>query len=116
DRVPGLEGAEIPGEAPLHAVVDVDDVVGDFAHAIRGVGERGPGDLAGDFTRAVVGGHHLANALGGIGDAFDRAGRGELGLLLRAIFQRLEIEGDDAVARLLGEAAAGLVAPQFALD
>ena len=46
DGVPGLERAEVPAEAPAHAAVDVDDVVGDLADAVRRVGQRRVGDAA----------------------------------------------------------------------
>ena len=53
--IPRLERAHLPGKAPLHRVIDVDQAVGDLGHALGGVGhgarERVPDQLA----RLVVG-------------------------------------------------------------
>ena len=40
DRVPRLEGAELPVVTPAHRFIDGGDVVGDLSDAPRGIGER----------------------------------------------------------------------------
>ncbi len=83
DGVQHLERAELPVEAPLHGIVDVDDVVGDLRNPVegvdQGVAQVGPGELG----RLVAPGDDRLKAFGRIVNRLGRFNRGELGALRR---------------------------------
>src|SRR4029079_16537110 len=97
-RVPGLERAALPAEAPAQGAVDLDDVVGDLAQAVGGVDERLVDDGAGEGGGAVVAGQDAAHLLVDVVGAAGRADGGEARLLLRAALHRRQIPLHDPVA------------------
>ncbi len=119
--VPQLERAKLPVEAGLHRLVDFDDGVGDFGHAVGGVGpeigEHVPEEEIGLVFR---GRDQRAQALGQIVDVLRHFEGRELGPLLLAIFEGLPVEGETLFAvgtlLLLVEAALGLVAQPLAIE
>ena len=115
-RVPGLERAALPAEAPAQRAVDVADGVGDLAQPVGRIDERFVKDGAGQRRGAIVAGHHAPQLLVDVVHAAGRADRIEARLLLRHVLERLQIELQDVVADLLVEALLGLGAQPLAVD
>ena len=119
ERVPDLEGAELPVVAPLHRVIDGDHRVGDLADATRRVREALVEDLAREIAGLALIGHELLHALARVLDLGEALGSGldRLVAALGAVLAGLGIErGDLLVGAALEEAALGLVAELLLLD
>ena len=126
NRVPHLERAEFPCESPAHGAVHVDNAVGDFRNAARGVqaglAEAIPEEAA-RFVAALAferGRGQHANPLARVFDRLARFDRAELAFSRGAILHLLPVERKDfRVAALLDalvESAARLLAePSFAI-
>ena len=118
ERVPGLERAEVPVVAPLHAVIDRGDVVADLAEAPRRVGQalrqRAPRELADHAGRGDQLLHPLAHVLD-LAEALARLDD-RLVAALGPVLAGARIEREHVLAGALVEAALGLVAEQAALD
>ena len=120
-RVPDLERAEVPGEAPLERVVDVHDGVGDLAHAVRGVDQHVAEDPPGKGTGAVGAADHRLDARGAIVDSFAGLQRRRVHALLGSVLAGLPVQGVVDVAALavllaLEEARLGFAAELAALE
>src|SRR3954462_8451446 len=98
--VPQLERTHLPIEAEMHGTIDLNDVVGDLAHAVRGVvpqiGQDSPQELRDRILLRVAAQQH-AQALGVRIDILRHVERGELWLLLRTILQRLPINAETSI-------------------
>jgi hypothetical protein len=59
DGIPGFKGPQPPGKAPLHGIVHIDDVVGDFRNPVGCIDQgfrKGPeGELTGQILCKVEG-------------------------------------------------------------
>ncbi len=109
DRVPGLERAHRPVEAPLHGVVDVDHIVRDLADALRRVNQRRGRGFPGDGRGAVLAVEQISQPLAHVGHALGRLHRIEQG-------PRRGLEGHGLVVQGKGLAVFLLVEPDLGLQ
>src|SRR5437660_6634466 len=120
DGVPELEDSALPVEAPLHGVVDRDDIVRYFGDAIGGVVKGIAEDFSVELAGAVGRLEEHGDPLAGVLYVLCHFERRELRLLPRAVLETLEVEGQDLalVSALdpLVEALPGLFAQELPLD
>ena len=95
DGVPQFEDAALPVEAPLHGIIDRDDVVRDFRNAIGGVVEGIAEKLAIELPRAVGRLQERSDALADVLNVAGHFERRQLGLLPRAVFKSLKVESQN---------------------
>ena len=115
-RVPEFERPESPAEPPAHRAIDGNDVVGDLAHATRGVEPHRRQRLPDERRRPVSGSQERPDALADPVLRLRRLDRGKLRLAPLAVLERLEVERENLAAALTPdlavEPAAGLLAQQ----
>ncbi len=121
DGVPALERAELPAEARPKRIVDGVRQVRNLRHPMRNVGEDVGEDAAVEIARRVGAVEEQLRALGQRIDLFRGLERCKGRLLLRHVFERLEVEREDvAVAvRVLDffvETGAGFGSQQVVAD
>ncbi len=119
-RVPGLERAQLPQEAPATGPIDRQEVVADLRNALGGVHDQPRQDVPQVGTAAVFGERQLRHALADVFRPSRSLQAGEGGLLWRPVLEGLQIERPELTPGfgldLLVEADVGLVAQPAALD
>ena len=107
ERIPDFKRAQLPLEAPLHGVINLEKLIRDFGHAPRGIRhaerERMPQELAG----AVLGIDEHFQALAQWFDVFGLANRFKAHFGGRLVFERVQVECPE-LARSLRHAAFAL--------
>src|SRR5205085_7624291 len=108
-------------EDPLYGAVNLDDQVGEFGDAARGVCEDARRRLPEELPRAILSPRERLDALARALDVLRRVERGQFRLLPGPVFERGHVERPDVAPpalalALLVEAAPGLLAEQPPLD
>ena len=121
ERVPQLEGAPLPTEAPAHRAVDRGDVVGDLGRDLGRVEEAVARDRPGEGRATPLGRGERTQAVVQVFDRPHRVDLGEARAGLGSVLEAGQVERLDhalavGVAALAVEAGTGLLADELLLD